>query len=508
MSPVKSLPALQLLLNGQPLHDQYAQALSSVEVLQCANQPSYCELLFNGLFGKSIESITLGAQMTISLPGENRILFQGDVTACRHTYAETGQESVLVRCYDVLHRLRKTQQLRQFDTTSLSQVTQNVVDTLGVDVAFQAADVEVMQLMQWCESDLGFLALSLQRFGLHFYLRDNTLHVFSCNSGHSNQVTVTKEQIQTLNWELNAEPACRAVDVYAWSPQRAESYQVAARADDLIESTGSTGNTENLTEPCSVNVSGERVMTAQANADENEAEQMGQAMLQRRMAGEVIVTAIMRGNTALCPGIALTFDVSALDKNYTLFQVRHCFDRTKGYVCELDTAPPAMLRVPRIASAMGVVFDVSDPDSMGRIKVRYPALGLLESQWLEIVHAAAGPSKGVIALPDIDDKVLVLFVNGDPVNGVVLGGLYGDTELPDFGIENGRVKRYTFVTPDGQKLILDDNNELVKLACSDGSFVEMSPKKTRIFSNRDMTIEAPGRAMVISANTIDFVHSG
>lgn len=501
MNAVKVMPALNVLLNGQPLGDHYARVLSCVEVMQCANQPSYCELLFEGALGKSIDSIPLGSHVAISLPAENRVLFQGDVTACRHSYAETGQESVLIRCYDILHRLRKTQQLRQFDATSLAQVTQSIVNELGLDVLFQASDIAVAQLMQWCQSDLAFLTLSLQTFGLHFFLQENTLHIFSCDNGHSHQLAVTKEQLRSLNWELNTEPACRSVDVYAWSPQRAESYQVAARGDDA------TANNKGLTHPSTVNVSGERLMTGQASADETTAEQMGQAMLQRRMAGEEIVTAVTCGNTELHPGIELIFDMSALDKSYTLFQVKHCFDRRRGYVCELDTAPPTMLEFPRITSAMGVVFDVCDPESMGRIKVRYPALGLLESQWLEIVHTAAGPSKGLVALPDIDDKVLVLFVNGDPVNGVVLGGLYGDTQQPDFGIENGRVKRYTFVTPEGQKLVLDDNSELVTLECSDGSFVKMSSTEMRIFSKRDMTIEAPGQSMVISANTIDFVQS-
>jgi hypothetical protein len=39
---------------------------------------------------------------------------------------------------------------------------------------------------------------------------------------------------------------------------------------------------------------------------------------------------------------------------------------------------------------------------------------------------------------------------------------------------------------------------------SDGSFIEMSPKKVTLHSRRDLQIEAPGHNLVVKANKIDF----
>jgi phage baseplate assembly protein gpV len=129
--------------------------------------------------------------------------------------------------------------------------------------------------------------------------------------------------------------------------------------------------------------------------------------------------------------------------------------------------------------------------------------------------------KGVIALPEVDDRVLVLFVNGDPAQAVVLGGLYGTQSPPDAGVEDGAVRRYTVVTPGGQRVQLDDARETVRIENSDGDFLQLSPDELRmgdsngslieltpsrclIHAATRLEIEAPGQSVVIRGHSIDF----
>ena len=75
-----------------------------------------------------------------------------------------------------------------------------------------------------------------------------------------------------------------------------------------------------------------------------------------------------------------------------------------------------------------------DPDALGRIQVAFGALGDVESSWMEVVGVASGAGKGLVALPDVDDLVLVLLIASDPAQGVVLGSLYGSAGPYDAGV--------------------------------------------------------------------------
>jgi hypothetical protein len=100
--------------------------------------------------------------------------------------------------------------------------------------------------------------------------------------------------------------------------------------------------------------------------------------------------------------------------------------------------------------------------------------------------------------------VLVLFGHEDPARGVVAGGLYGTQGPPDGGVEEGAVRRYTLVTPGGQRLRFDDTGRLLRLENGDGSFVELGPERVVVHGEADMEIEAPGKALVIRAARVDF----
>ncbi len=118
--------------------------------------------------------------------------------------------------------------------------------------------------------------------------------------------------------------------------------------------------------------------------------------------------------------------------------------------------------------------------------------------------AGAGSGKGFVFLPDVEDKVLVLFLGGEITQGIVLGGLYGTDGAADYGVENGSIRRFILSTPSGQIIKLDDSGKSIRLENKGGSFLEFSPEKAHLHSVVDLEIEAPGRGVVIRGKTIDF----
>ncbi len=152
----------------------------------------------------------------------------------------------------------------------------------------------------------------------------------------------------------------------------------------------------------------------------------------------------------------------------------------------------------------GVVTQIDDPEGLGRVRVALSAYERVETDWINVVSVGAGAGKGLMIQPDVNDGVLVLLAHEDPAQAVVVGGLYGASGTPDTGIEGGAVKRYTLLTPGNQRVTLDDSGQVIRLENSDGSAIELSPQRVTIHAARDLQIEAPGKAIVIRGNTIDF----
>ena len=80
----------------------------------------------------------------------------------------------------------------------------------------------------------------------------------------------------------------------------------------------------------------------------------------------------------------------------------------------------------RIGLTIGIVTNNKDPDGLGRVRVKFPALSdQEESWWARVVTPGGGSNAGLMFMPQIDDEVLVGFEHGDLRRPFVLGGLWG-----------------------------------------------------------------------------------
>ena len=70
---------------------------------------------------------------------------------------------------------------------------------------------------------------------------------------------------------------------------------------------------------------------------------------------------------------------------------------------------------------VGEVTSLDDKKKLGRVKVKYPHLGDVESDWCPVVTMMAGPGRGFVCRPEVHDHVLVALVFGDPNQAYVLG---------------------------------------------------------------------------------------
>jgi uncharacterized protein involved in type VI secretion and phage assembly len=503
VSRVTALPRVLVELDGAPLLPEDASALSSVRVQQALSVPALCELTFTAPRGPldSTAGRAVGARLRVAVAGRGAALFAGEVTAVEHAYGPAGHREVRVRGYDRLHRLRHRQPVRAHVEVTAADLAGELVADLGLAVEATSPGPLWTRLYQHRQSDLELLREVCERCGLFFTLCDDTLRLLTLEGNGDPLPLELGRSLLEARIESNADLSCRAVQVAGWDPLRVEPRQ------GLADGPRSGRRVSSVLEPEQVGGTGERTLSGEVAASDRQAEALAQAELDRRVAREVVLWGIAEGDPRLCPGVRVEVAGVArpLAGVYVVAAATHTIDASSGFVSEISTLPPEPRERARgTVAALGVVTRVDDPESLGRVRVSLPAYGDLETDWMGVLSPGAGAGKGFVSLPDAGDRVLVLFAREDPGQGVVLGGLYGVGGPPDAGIEEGAVRRYTLLTPGGQRMRFDDHRRTIQLEDGGGSSLEMSPDLVRLRSAVDLEIEAPGRRVVIRSDKIDF----
>lgn len=493
MSPIATLPRLVVELDGSPLGIEQSAALRTVTVRQALSLPAQCEIAFGDLVPDV--DIAPGARLRVLARDQQPALFTGEVTAVERRFGAAGQREVRARAYDPLHRLRTRQSVKVRAQVDAAGLAAELAGEVGLGLQSDERGPRWERLFQHRHTDLELLQDVCQRCGLWFAVRDSTLHLFTLN-GIGDPVTLTLGiDLLEARIEANVDQACASVSVDAWDPLAAEDHDAEADSPRTI------------THPSDAGSDAVRHLPGEVVPGADHVRPLAQAELDWRAAGAVVFRGAAEGDPRLRPGarVRLAGLGPRLDGEVVLTEVVHTVDERRGYLCELSSQPPARFDRRRdVTVALGLVQRVDDPDNLGRVKVSLPAHGDAETEWLEVVTAGAGSGKGVVAVPDVGDRVLVLLADDDPAVSVVLGGLYGGEGAPDSGVVDGAVRRYTFLTPGGQRLTLDDERGAVRLEAVDGSFVELSPELARLHAVTDLEVDAPGRRLVLRADTVDF----
>ncbi len=502
---VQTLPRMVIEVDNKPLSQDELRTLWEVRVQQRLSLPTLCELTFvepTALLTEA-ESVAPGSPLRVSARDFDNPLFVGQVTAVEHIYGPSGGRELRVRGYDVLHRLRKRQPVRAHVEVTLVDLIKELISDLNVNVEAPFAGPLWQRLVQFRQSDFEMITELAERCGLYFVLRNDTLHVLTLEGIGPDVPLKLGESLLEARIEVNSDATCSSVSTTGWDPLRVEQHEGKASEARVGRGVG----VEVL--PHQVGGTGECTVVDETLGNDLQAEAIAQAELDLRIAREVTLWGVAEGNPELQPGTPVKIENVAkpLMGRYILTSVDHTFDSVKGFVSTISTAPPARPTRPRGAvAALGIVTHVSDPEGFGRVQVKLPTYNDVETDWMGVLTPGAGLGKGLLALPDVTDTVLVLFPHGDPAQGVVLGGLYGlwTREEWDWGVEGSAVKRYVLRTPGGQRVRLDDAKQVIRFENSDGSYLEMSPEKVMLHAQRDLEIEAPGRNIVLRANKIDY----
>ena len=163
---------------------------------------------------------------------------------------------------------------------------------------------------------------------------------------------------------------------------------------------------------------------------------------------------------------------------------------------------------------IGIVVANKDPEHLGRVKVRFPALSdLNESAWAPIAAPMAGDQRGAFFLPEIDDQALVAFAHGDIRFPYILGFLWSAIDRPPADNADGKNNLRMLKSRSGHVVLMNDTKGAESIAIVDGSgknsiTVDTASNSITIAVQKDITLSAPHGKIKLIAQAIDIQSSG
>ena len=139
---------------------------------------------------------------------------------------------------------------------------------------------------------------------------------------------------------------------------------------------------------------------------------------------------------------------------------------------------------------IGLVADVDDPESLGRVRVTFPWLGAEpSSNWCRVITPLAGADHGLYFAPEIGSEAVIAFEQGDFNYPYIVGYVWsGETPLPEAELQQRTIRSVT-----GNVIVLDDRDgdEGITITDKHGNSIVM---------NKD-GIEIKGKKITITAES-------
>jgi len=137
---------------------------------------------------------------------------------------------------------------------------------------------------------------------------------------------------------------------------------------------------------------------------------------------------------------------------------------------------------------------VSEPDDLGRVKVKIPFLGEnSETYYAPIATFMAGGDRGAWIIPEVDDDVVLGFEQGNVEQPIILGFIWNGVNGPPSNDRHERVIH----SVNGHKITLYDpdvsqgDQGYVRIQDAHGNLIEFANASLTIRGIGVLTIDAP-----------------
>ncbi|MEM8525024.1 MAG: type VI secretion system tip protein VgrG [Bacteroidota bacterium] len=475
--------------------------------------------------GKSIE-------IQVGYDSNEKTLFKGVIIKHAIKIRQNGVSTLSLECRDESVKMTIGRKDKYFSEVKDSDAMEEIIGTYGLDKIVESTTAQHQELVQYYCTDWDFVMSRAEMNGQLVIVDDGKLAIKKPDFGQSPKLNLKYGGVlHEFEAEMDARHQYQSVKCSAWDM----ATQQVLEEEVAVSTKNKQGN---LTESDLAAVIGLSALEYKHGGKVETAELKAWAEAQQTWSqlGKIIGRAkvdgthdVKVGEVVEVSGVGDRFNgntiVTAIRQElmegewYTHIQ----FGKSPEWFYENRKiiAPPASGLLPGINGLqIGVVKQLEgDPESEERILVYLPMIDPAgEGTWARLASLDAGENRGWVFRPEIDDEVIVGFVNDDPRNAVVLGMLHSSAkpspiEAKDDNFERGLVtkseikfhiddekKVVTLETPSGNKLVLDDDTGGVFVEDQNGNKISMNSDGISLESAKDIMLKATGDVKIEGVN--------
>ncbi len=403
-------------------------------------------------------------------------ILEGEITAIDTNFTGKSQAPVIVRGYDVSHRLHRGKHNRSFQNMTDSDIVKKVAEEVSIKIdQVDPSGVVHDYIFQSNQTNMEFLRARAVKIGFELFIKDGKLN-FRKPKADSEELTLKwLTDLHSFRIGVTSAQQVKEVEVRGWDYSQKRPIVSTAKSANVITDTqngvgSETSNKFNGKPPIP-----KMIVVDQPVFNPKEADAIAQSLCDELGGQFINADAKAEGNTKIRPGTLVNLEeMGQHSGKYYITETRHLYSE-RVYSTEfsirgsrggnlLTALSPQNKPQPGHTVLVGIVTDNEDPEGWGRVKVKLPTMTEDHaSNWARIVTPGAGPSRGIYWLPEINDEVLVAFEHGDMHRPYIIGGVWNGTdptprEIGDT-VASGKVRLRASTTRFGHKAWFVDDDK-------------------------------------------------
>ena len=459
--------------------------------------------------------------------GENSTtsVFKGIITNIEPEFTEEGPYSMFViRAYDKSFKMHRGTTSKAYVQVKDSDVVGQVARAAGLQADVDDTAVVHKHIFRHDQSDFEFVAALARRNGYIFYFDGAKLQFKKPASFTGNEVTcVFGKDLLEFRPRFAIGGQVNEVKVHGWDPKTKQA--VVGLATNPVFAPSSTTLSRGPAAAQTGFSGAAKLHITSTPATQSVADNVAKSVMDRIAGSDMTAEGRALGNVKLKPGGRLVVaNVGKFSGKYFITRVRHVLSQATSFNTEVWTGgmntgtfasllqddprspnPPAR---PASGLLTAIVTNNTDDEKMGRVRIKFPTIADdQEAFWAPVVSVGAGATRGLMVIPEVNDEVLVGFVNGDFDRPYVLGGLWnGSDSLPNAApVADGKVEIREWTSRVGHTVRLTDKSGEEKIEVIDKTGknllkIDTAKNTVSILAEQDIKLEAKGNIELKAAN--------
>ncbi|MDL2144847.1 type VI secretion system tip protein VgrG [Flavobacterium tructae] len=431
---------------------------------------------------------------------------------------------LIIECKDEAVKLTIGRKSKYFYDVKDSDAFEEIIGTYGLEKDVEATNFSHKELVQYNTSDWDFIVSRAQANGKLCFIENGKITISKPDLSSAAVETITfGATLLDFDAEIDARNQFAKVSSYSWDYTNQELVEIEA-SDPGVSLNGNLSASD-LSETIEL----ENLELRHGGAiTETELQDWADAKLLFQQLSKVRGRVKFQGIPAVKPNTIITLEGVGDRFNGSAYITGVFHELTEGnwtidaqfglnpewfsetYDIHTPTGSGIMPAIKGLHA--GIVTQLEgDPNGEDRILVKIPIINNEEQGiWCRVASPDAGENRGIFFRPEIEDEVIIGFVNEDPNNAIVLGMLHSSGKPSPITASDDNHQK-GIVTRSEMKVMFDDEKKSIGIETPAGKKITLDEDQGVIViedeNSNVITIDSNGIKME-SAGNIEIVASG